>query len=179
MLVSVARSVSAEDVGQLNCPDHGRPRLRGHVSIHGTDNVCKVLMSNVQIDRSAFRCRMPEQALNVVQVGTRLQEMSREAMTERMYERGFINPGLREGPLKNLLYGACMDGCVRFLPREEPGLRSEILPILSQSRQGSLRQQRIPIAPSLPLLHPNGHSMAVDVLDTSKCAPSCTRSPPE
>ena len=77
VLLSVLWSVSAEDVGQLNHADHDRPQLRGRwlsvcVSIHGTDNACQVRMSYVQIDRSAFRCRMPEQALDMVQIGTRL-----------------------------------------------------------------------------------------------------------
>ena len=109
MLLSVLWTVSAEDVGQLNSADHDRPRLRRRRlsvcgSIHGTDDTRQVRMSYVQIDRSTFRRRMPHQALDVIQVSTRFQEMCREAVAKSMYGRGFIYPGLHKGPFKNLLY---------------------------------------------------------------------------
>src|SRR4051794_14292440 len=120
---------------------------------------------DARIERGGLELGVPEQHLDHADVDVLLQQVSREAVAQRVRrdplgDRGPLSGGM-DGPVE-LTRGERVD---RVLSGEEPHLRPGDPPPVPQELEELRREHRKAIPSPLALLDPEQHALGIDVAD--------------
>ena len=105
---------------------------------------------------------MPEQELNLADVGTLFEQVTGEGVAQRMGRDGFRNLRNQTGLLALQLNRQLTDVLARKLAWEEPIFRPLDEPPGTQDLKQFGRQHRVAIFLPFALLDPDDHAFAVD-----------------
>src|SRR5512137_2455280 len=106
---------------------------------------------------------MAQEQLDMVKARSCLDQVSGEGVPEGVEAHRFPYAGTLLGLHEDVPYGRVAERAVRFLPFEQP-LGWAILPVvLSEALEGGFRQDAVAVLPAFALLHPDHHTLAVDV----------------
>src|SRR5437762_5602365 len=105
---------------------------------------------------------MPEQELNLADVGTLFEQVTGKSVAQRMGWDGFRNLRNQTGLPALQLNRQLTDVLARKLAREEPIFRLLDEPPCTQDLEESLREHNVAIFLPFALLDPDDHTFAVD-----------------
>jgi hypothetical protein len=130
----------------------------------------KMALRKMQIDGGLFQIAMAQQDLNGAQIGAGFQQMSGEAVTQRVGMNLFLDAGSLGGSLAGVPDGFGVDGPIAAMvavARKQPhvGFSVQPMPMGTELFQQLGTEQHIAISASLAALDMNDHALAVDVAD--------------
>ena len=75
-----------------------------HQCIQRTPDLCEIPIRHPSIDLCGLWAYMPEQHLDISQVGPALKQVCRKGVPQRMYRYPLVNIGFFTSPIKRFLY---------------------------------------------------------------------------
>ena len=167
-------SRGADEIGHLQ----GRPAhlllLYGAVfqlqRVQRAGGRVKMALRKMQIDGGLFQIAVAQQDLNGAQIGACFEQMSGEAVTQRVAMDLFLDAGSLGGLLAGVPDGLGVDGLITALvavTRKQPyaGFSPQPMPMCTEFFQQLGTEQHIAISAPLAALYMNHHALAVDVVD--------------
>ena len=116
-----------------------------------------------------LRCRaqaaMTEQDLDGPQVRAGLEQMSGEAVPQRVNRDALAQSGFPSGPLADLVDGVNRDGPLEQSAGEEVLAGPHSYPVSAEHLQQPGREHDVAILAALALANADDHPLAVDILD--------------
>jgi hypothetical protein len=108
---------------------------------------------------------VPQEPLDRVEVGPRLQEVRGKGMPQGMDTPALRDPGLALRGIVVLLRGGDIQRPLPVPRREQPGGRAILAPVSAELRQQPGRQEGVAILAALALLHPETPPLGVEVAE--------------
>ena len=169
-----SRSRSADEIGHLQ----GRPAhlllLHGPVfqlqQVQGTGGGVKMALRKMQIDGGLFQIAVAQQDLNGAEIGAGFEQVSGEAVTQRVGMNLFLDAGSLGGFPAGVPDGFGVDGLITAMVAvagKQPGagFSPQPMPMCTQFIEQLGTEHDITIPASLAALDVNHHALAVDVAD--------------
>ncbi len=128
-------------------------------------NCCRRRMLYVQILRGGAEVAMAQQGLHRQQVDPRFQQMSGEAVPQRVRMHGLAQPGAAGGASADPLHRAIGQGACRLGARKQPGRRSILTPVIAPHLQQPRRHRHQPLLLSFAVANVQHQAGAIDVPD--------------
>ena len=91
-----------------------------HQCIQWTPDLCEIPIRHPSIDLCGLWAYMPEQHLDISQVGPALKQVCRKGVPQRMYRYPLVNIGFFTSPVKRFLYRPL--GQMPFRPNDRGNL---------------------------------------------------------
>ena len=120
---------------------------------------------DVEVAGGGAEAVVPEQDLDRAEVGTGLEQVGGEAVSQGMHMDVLAQSRSLQGTPADHLDGARADRPVGLAPREEVRLGPVLRPVRAGDGQESRREHHVAVLVSLALADVEDHAGAVDVLD--------------
>src|SRR5512139_2114097 len=117
----------------------------------------------MQIDRGCGGGSMAQEQLDMVKARSCLDQVSGKGVPEGVRARRFPYAGTFLCLQEDVSYGRVAERGVRFLSLKQPLCGTIRSPVLSQALKGGFRQDAVTVLFAFALLHPDHHTLAVDV----------------
>src|SRR5208337_4033369 len=138
--------------------------------IQGTGGRVKMTPRKMQVDGGLFQIAMAQQDLNGAEIGTRFEQMSGEAVAQRVRMNSFLEVRALGGFMTRMPNGFRIDGLATVMvavawKQPDAWFSSQAVPVLAQFFEQLGAEQHIAISAPFAALDVNDHALAVDVGD--------------
>ena len=136
-----------------------------HQCIQRAPDLCEIPIRHPSMDLCGLWAYMPEQHLDISQVGPALKQVCRKGVPQRMYRYPLVNIGFFASPVKRFLYRPTGQMPSRPGAREQPCSGLILAPVVLNRLLCDRGEHRVTILPVLALADMEQFSIPVDVFD--------------